>query len=259
VDAGALSGLSPTDLDLGFVASLLALSFVGFVVTSAVGLGSAIFLVPLFMLRLPAAYAVSLATPITLVGNLSRASMLRAHIDTRAAWIVTLSSAPASAIAALFIVDVDPNWLKRGVGVMVLLSLWLDSFRPGAINIGTLGLSVTGVFAGVLSGLAGLAGPPGVIAMRAYGLSGQAFVATLAVWGVALQATKIPSYLATGAMPMALVPLTLALCVLSVLGAWVATRFLAGMRTRTFRILLNGVLALVAVWLLGESLVTARG
>jgi len=253
VDASSLA----SELDLGFIVSLCALSFVGFVITSAVGLGSAIFLVPLFMLRLPAAYAVSLATPITLVGNLSRAHMLRTHIDKRAAWIVSITSAPASAIAALFIVDVDPIWLKRGVGVIVLLSLWLDSFRPGTLTIGTFGLSITGVVAGVLSGLAGLAGPPGVIAMRAYGLSGEAFVATLAVWGVALQATKIPSYLATGAMPMSLIPLTLVLCVLSFLGAWVATRFLHGMRKQTFRLLLNGVLGLVALWLIAESFLGA--
>lgn len=246
------------ELDAGFLIWLISLSFIGFVVTSAVGLGSAIFLVPMFMLRLPAAYAVSLATPITLVGNLSRAYMLRQHIDKRAAWIVSISSAPVSAVAAFFIVDVDPVWLKRGVGSIVLLSLLLDSFRPGALKIGELGLTVSGVIAGLLSGLAGLAGPPGVIAMRAYGLSGEAFVATLALWGVALQATKIPAYVAAGAMPMQLVPITLVLCVLSFLGAWVATRFLARMRGETFRVLLNAVLALVALWLIGETLWTAR-
>jgi len=247
------------ELELGFVVSLIAVSFLGFVVTSAVGLGSAIFLVPLFMLRLPAAYAVSLATPITLVGNLSRAYMLRQHIDKRAAWIVSLSSAPVSAVAAWFIVDVDPVFLKRGVGSIVLLSLALDSFRPGALKIGRVGLAVSGVIAGILSGLAGLAGPPGVIAMRAYGLSGEAFVATLALWGVALQATKIPAYMVTGAMPLALLPLALVLCVLSFVGAWVATRFLARMRGDTFRVLLNGVLALAALWLIGETLWTAPG
>ncbi len=241
------------DFDPAFLAWLIALSFLGFVITSAVGLGSAIFLVPFFMLRLPPAQAVSLAAPITLVGNLSRAYMLREHIDKRAAWIVTVTSAPVSALTAFYILDIDPHWLKRAVGLLVLLSLLLDSFRPGAIKVGATGLAVSGAICGVLSSLAGVAGPPGVVAMRAYGLSGQTFVATLAVWGVALQATKIPAYVITGAMPLTLIPLTLVLCVLSVVGAWLATRFLSGMRTETFRLLLNGVLAAVALWLLSED------
>ena len=72
-----------------------------------------------------------------------------------------------------------------------------------------------------------------------------------------LQAAKLPSYLATGAMPTSLVPLTLVLCVLSFLGAWVATRFLHGMPTQRFRLLLNAVLGLVALWLIGGSFLTA--
>ncbi len=241
------------ELEPLFVLGLLALSFVGFVLTSAVGLGSAIFLVPLFMFRLPAAHAVALAAPITLVGNLSRGFLLREHLDRPALAIVGAGSVPAAVLAALYVVEVDPAYLKLAVGLLVLSSLVLDVVSPDALRIGKLGLGLIATASGVLSGLAGLAGPPGVIAMRAYGLTGPAFVATLSAWGVLLQTTKIPAYVVSGAMPASLLSLAVALSVLSALGAWVATRWLSAMRASTFRLLVNALLALVSLSLIADA------
>jgi uncharacterized membrane protein YfcA len=93
-----------------------------------------------------------------------------------------------------------------------------------------------------------------VIAMRAYGLTGPVFVATLSAWGVLLQATKIPAYVVSGAMPASLLSLAVALSVLSALGAWVATRWLSAMHASTFRLLVNALLALVSLSLIADAL-----
>jgi uncharacterized membrane protein YfcA len=65
---------------------------------------------------------------------------------------------------------------------------------------------------------------------------------------------KIPAYVVTGAMPSELFALAACMCVLSWLGAYLATRLLRGMRAGTFRRLLDGVLAAIAVWLLLDVL-----
>lgn len=240
-------------MDPTFLVVVCAVSLPAFVITSAVGIGSAMVLVPLLMMQLPAANAVSLVAPVTLVGNLSRVWLLRSHLHRRAAWLSAAPAVPMAALFALFTAHVDAALLKLAVGVVVLATLVVEWRHAAWVKMGGVGLVVSSAGAGALSGLCGLAGPPAALALRAYGLNKETLVVTLSLLGVLIQAVKIPSYVATGAMPLQLWPLALALALLSLLGAWLATRLLERMSADRFRQLLNGLLALVAFTLIGQG------
>lgn len=240
-------------LDPASIVFALVVCCVGFVITSAVGIGSALFLVPLLMARLPAPHAIALVAPITLVGNVWRVWLLRNHIDWKAVAIGGLPAVPVVWVAASMTMAVDAAMLKFAVGVMVMASVGIEFAKPDALRMGPWGLGGFCVAAGALSGLSGLAGPPVAIALRAYGLHTQAFVATLSLIGVCYQSVKVPAYIVSGAMPLSLWPLALGLILMSFVGTAVATRLLERMSLAVFRQLLNALLVVVAISLIWQS------
>jgi len=235
-------------------------SLVGFLVSSTTGIGGALILVPVLSHIIPASEAVALATPVMLVNNVTKYLVLRRHLHKRAFWLSAATSVPFAIVGAMLIGVVPEAWLRAGIGVFMVLysvaGLW-RSFYPAPPRPPTSELADKrrregallgwGVATGLASGIVAAGGPPNAVALRTYGLVREAFVATGAVISILMQLTKLPVYIANGALPMKDLPLGLALCAAALVAANTGARMLGRISPVVFERLLLVVLLVLGV------------
>ncbi len=229
-------------------------AFLAFVVASTFGIGGPILLLPVLMLRLPAAQAVAMIAPIMLFNNLLKLWLFRQHIQVKVALLTGLSALPAALLAAFFTGRVDARLLQGGIALIIVASLLRQYVFRKTVTVGHRGLVGWGVIIGGISGFAGSAGPPTAVAIKGHGLIQKQFVGTVALLQFALQLIKIPAYLSTGVFPAELWLLTLLLSAVAVVAVLVGWRLIQTMALRTYRLSLDGLLLLTAVWLMSRAI-----
>jgi hypothetical protein len=233
-----------------FFVAVSVLGFFGFVVSATFGIGGVVLLIPMLSTTLPPAEAVAISAPVMLVNNLGKSWVYRRSLDVRALWLVSALSLPTAFFAALLTASVDERVLLLGVAALVLSTLFVERVQQRAIRMSARALLWWGLVTGVISGMCGAAGPPTAIGLRSYGLSKNAFVATVAVFAVLLQFAKMPAYVVTDILPARMAPLAAWLAFLGVLSVITGPRLLSSVPERMFRNIVDGILLLSAAWLL---------
>lgn len=247
-------------LDGGTVVVLHVVGFVGFLVSSVLGVGGTMLLLPILVGVMPAAEAVALVSPIMLFNNVVKAPLFRRAAVARAAILVSITCVPVAYVAAGWASAVDDAVIKIGIALLILSALALERLGPtlgwrGALKVNDPGLVGAGVVIGAASGLCGAAGAPTALAMRGYGLTREAFVGTIAFMAIALQLGKIPAYIQSGLLSRETVPLSLSLCVVAGLSVPVGRAVLRRIDARRFRVWLDGLLFVLALYLVVTSIV----
>lgn len=246
-------GLEPFWLLVFFLTALL-----GFVASSAFGVGGAIVLVPVLMLRLDAALSVALAAHVMLVSNILKFLVFRRHVAPSVAFAVCIGALPSAAVAAFYVDRIDEVWLRAAIGVLTLVSVVWSGQRPQSQLFPRWSAGPWGIFIGLLSGLCGAAGPPTAIALRGFGLQKEAFIATVAVLAIGLQVSKIPGYFVTGVMTEQWLPLALWLSSAAFIAVFIAAAWVPRMDAALFRRALNALLVAMGLYLLVPLWVNPR-
>jgi uncharacterized membrane protein YfcA len=225
----------------------------GFLVSATFGIGGVVLLIPMLSLALPPAQAVALSAPVMLVNNVAKSLLYRRSLNRRALWLVSALSLPTAFVAALLTASVDERVLLVAVAALVVATLFVERVQQRTIRMSDRALLLWGIVTGVISGMCGAAGPPTAIGLRSYGLSKDAFVATVSVFAVALQFAKMPAYVLTEVLSPSHLPLAVWLAVLGLLSVVIGPRILRRVPEKLFRDVVDGILAVSAVWLLIEA------
>lgn len=229
---------------------LLGTTFIAFVLTSTFGIGGPIILIPVLMLRLPAAQAIAVVVPVQLCNNLFMLIMQRRHVQIRVVLMTGLSALPTALIAALFTGYVDARWLKVGVGIIILALLIQRYGLKLQFAMSERGLLGWGALIGTISGFTGNAGPTTALAMRGYGLQGSQLVGTIALLQLALQLVRLPAYIATGVLPSTLWPVAALLSLVAISAVFIGQFLLHRLKGNSFQSLFDIFLLLIALVLL---------
>jgi uncharacterized membrane protein YfcA len=259
-----IDGLGAFPLDTTTLLLLHAVGFVGFLVSSVLGVGGTMLLLPILVGVMPAAEAVALVSPVMLFNNVVKAFLFRRAAVGRAAVLVSITCVPVAYVAAGMAADVDEAVIKIGIALLILAALALERLGPtlgwrGRLTVSDAGLVGAGVVIGAASGLCGAAGAPTALAMRGYGLTREAFVGTIALMAIALQLGKIPAYVHSGLLRSDTLTLALSLCLVAGLSVPVGRAVLRRIDARRFRGWLDGLLFALALYLvLASVLPTAR-
>lgn len=176
---------------------LLLLGLLAGILTTVAGMGGGILLLAALSLLRDPREALAITAPALFVGNLHRAVLFRHKIDRKVALPFSLGALPGSLVGALLVVAL-PLWvLKVLLVVMVGLALgrslgwwrWTPSSRvivPAAAGVGLVSATAGG---------AGLLLSP---LLMSTGLTGDAYIATVALCAVALHLGRIVGYGAGG-------------------------------------------------------------
>lgn len=177
----------------------LVIGFLSEVVGTMAGFGSSTIYLPL------ASYFVDFKTALVLVaifhlfGNIGRIAFFRRGLDKKVLLIFGLPSFAFSLVGATLVGDLSQTFLKLLLGIFLISLSVAFLVRPNlTFPANTKSLVLGGGVSGFIVGLIGTGG-----ALRATFLTGlkidkEKYIATAAVIALGTDATRIPSYLASG-------------------------------------------------------------
>ncbi|QEH38996.1 Sulfite exporter TauE/SafE [Aquisphaera giovannonii] len=229
---------------------LLACGWLAGTISGAAGFGGALILLPVLAFAVGGKAAVPMLTVAQLLGNLSRAGFGRREIRWRPAGLFCLGAVPASVAGARLFVGLESAVVLRFVGGLLLLVVALRHTRLGRRKLPVGLLVPVGAVVGLVSAVAGSAGPLGAAAFLGLGLPPQGYVASEAATAVAMHATKSLVYGRYGALTLEDGLRGLLLGGSLVLGSWTGRKVLDRLPERWFGILVEVLLLVSAVALL---------
>lgn len=149
---------------------LIICSFLAALISGIAGFGGALLLLPAASAVAGAGVAVPVLTIAQLMGNLSRVGFGFREIKWRPVRLFLLTAVPFSALGAFGFAVLPKDAVTRGVGLFLIVMAALKTAKKFSLPNGDKTLIAGGFVVGLLSGLAGSAGPLGAAVFLSLGL-----------------------------------------------------------------------------------------
>ncbi len=231
-------------------AILILSSFIAALISGAAGFGGALLLLPVLTMYTGAELAVPILTIAQLIGNFSRMAFGLNQIEWKKVFLFSITAVPLSALGAFGFSIASKNTVRRGIGVILILFVFLKYFRILKFKPNEKTLIFGGAVTGLLSGLAGSAGPIGAAVFLSFGLPPIAYIASEAATATAMHITKILVYGKLVNLPPNTVNLGLLMGLAMVFGTYAANRFIKNMKKEVFQKYVATLLCMVGVYML---------
>lgn len=191
---------------------LAALGLIAGILTTIAGMGGGLFLVAVLTVLHGPHLALTLTTPALFVSNGHRAYLFRGEVDRNVAASVAIGAVPGAIVGGLVLPalpELFVTLLLVAVTVVALLRAWgAVKLRLRARSLAMAGAGV-GAMAATSGGAGMLIGP----VVLSTGLTGAAYVGTVAACAVAMHLGRILGYGAAGLLTIELLPSIAALLV----------------------------------------------
>ncbi|MCX7971207.1 MAG: sulfite exporter TauE/SafE family protein [Negativicutes bacterium] len=228
--------------------------FAGFIaaaVSGLVGFGGALLLLSVMIGQVGPVKAVPLLTFAQLVGNLARLALGFKSVAWRPVAYFSVAAVPSAAVGAAIFLSVNPGVATRVAGGVIVLVVLL-SVLPGTAGFagGKSGMwipSGLGAVSGLISGLAGSAGPLSAACFWSLSLAPAAYIASEAAAACLMHVVKMVVYwpvIGAGCDWWAEAA-TLALAMIG--GSWVGRKLLSGLATGSIRTIVGLLLFLSGI------------
>jgi uncharacterized membrane protein YfcA len=229
---------------------LVLMSWLAATISGVAGFGGALILLPFLTNIVGLKAAVPILTLAQLIGNASRAWFGREHIRWRLVGYFTATAIPTSVAGSLLFADLPTKPITLGIGVLLLVIVGLRRLGITQFNFGERGLLVGGALTGLLSGLAGSAGPLGAAFFLGLNLPAVAYVASEAITALAMHLTKSLIYQRYALMGLRELGYGLLMGIGIVVGSWTGKRLIERLPRHKFVVLIEILLAVSALQLI---------
>ena len=219
-------------------------------VSGAAGFGGALLLLPAITSAIGAKAAIPVLTLAQLLGNFSRASFGWKEIFWRPVLLFSLGAVPVSVLGARLLVSLPAHFVTQGIGVFLLLVVAFRHTPFGKRPVPSPLLPAAGAVVGLLSAVAGSAGPLGAAIFLSLELAPTAYVASEAVTAVCMHVTKTAVYGRYSLIDGRTLSWGFTLGGAMVLGSWSGRQFIRKMPERRFSIFVEVLLVISAILLI---------
>jgi uncharacterized membrane protein YfcA len=231
---------------------LLCCAFGAEVIGTMAGFGAATILTPVATLFMDVKTAIAVVACFHLFGNASRLAFFGRHVQWRTGALFGLSGVACSFIGAAVTARLSSALVALLLGAFLLayvaLSLWASDRLRWPRRPAT--LLAAGAVSGLIAGLIGTGGAIRAACLLAFGLPPAAYVGTSAAIALAVDAIRLPVYLAERLIPSALVPVVGSLIPTALAGAWVGRRLIHRLSTIMFRRVVLAMLTVIGAKLI---------
>ena len=228
-------------------AFLLLCGWLAATVSGTAGFGGALLLLPVLTFTVGARAAVPILTVAQLLGNLSRAGFGWREIRWKPAVLFCAGAVPGSVLGARIFIDLPPVFILRLIGLFLLCVVALRHTPIGTQRTPEWVLGPAGAVVGLLSALAGSAGPLAAVLFLGLHLPQRAYVASEAVTAVVMHLIKGIVYVRFAAVTFGEVAQGLALGGSLVLGSWTGRKLIDRLPQWGFGLLVEALLVGSAV------------
>lgn len=229
---------------------LILSGFIAALISGAAGFGGALLLLPVLTLCVGAEVAVPVLTIAQLIGNLSRMAFGLKQIDWKKVALFSITAIPLSALGAFGFSIISKSIVTRGIGAVLIALVILKYYGILKFKPNNKTLIFGGAVTGLLSGLAGSAGPIGAAVFLSFGLPPVAYIASEAATATAMHIVKIIVYGKLVNIPFKAASLGLLIGIAMIFGTYVANRFIKNMKKEVFQKYVAVLLCVVGAYML---------
>lgn len=229
---------------------LIAASFIAAFVSGAAGFGGALLLLPVVTLCVGSEVAVPVLTIAQLIGNLSRMAFGFKQIKWKPVGLFLITALPLSALGAFGFSVLSKSLVTRAIGLVLILLVLLKYFKILQFKPSYKTLIGGGAVVGLLSGIAGSAGPIGAAVFLSLGLTPVAYIASEATTATLMHLLKTVIYGKLVNIDMVAISTGLIMGESMVLGTFCANRIIKKMNKYKFQIYVVVLLCLVGIYMM---------
>jgi uncharacterized membrane protein YfcA len=231
-------------------AVLILSSFTAALISGAAGFGGALLLLPVLTLYAGAELAVPVLTIAQLIGNLSRMAFGLNQIEWKKVLLFSITAVPLSALGAFGFSVLSKRIVTRAIGAVLIILVALKYFGILKFKPNDKTLIFGGAVTGLLSGLAGSAGPIGAAVFLSFGLPPVAYIASEAATATAMHIVKILVYGKLVNLPPDTINLGLLMGLAMIFGTYAANRVIKNMKKEVFQKYVAVLLCVVGAYML---------
>ena len=226
------------------------------VLSALAGLGGGVILLVVLLQFFAPTTAIPIHGGIQLVSNGSRAAFLRENINWRAVGWSSLLLFPASMLGVAVATSMPERTTRLIIGVFVLVVAWRPGLLKwrGADTLPDQAMVGIGAASGFLNTTIGVSGPMTSPFFKAVTASHTAYVATAGASQVVAHLSKVAAYALDDFVISDHAAVIAAGAVGVVAGSWIGTRLLGRVGEQHLNLLFKGVLTVMAIRLIGQSL-----
>ncbi|MCK6617244.1 MAG: sulfite exporter TauE/SafE family protein [Cyclobacteriaceae bacterium] len=173
---------------------LLVISFLAAVLSGVAGFGGALILLPVLINVVGVKAAVPVLTIAQLFGNGSRVWFGRNELQWKPISNFLVTALPLSVLGSYLFTQAHAGKLNPGIGAFLILMVLYRRFGRGKAELGNRSMLLGGGITGLLSGLAGSAGPVGAAFFLGLNLPAVAYIASEAFTALVMHLVKTIIY-----------------------------------------------------------------
>jgi len=230
---------------------LLGIAFIGTLVSSVFGFGSALILILFGSLIFPIKETIAITTIFFLIHTVVRTLVFREHIDWPISKVVIISSIPFTVVGAVLMVRAPTLLLEQILGISVLLHIankYLKVFPKIKFNRAM--LIGTGAVYGFTTGIIGTGAVIKAAVFSHLGLRKERFIATMAVTAVAINVIKVPIFTSYGLVSRENWWLVIGFTIIALIGAQIGKLVIRRIDPHAFKKVIDVLLVITAISLL---------
>ena len=246
--------LLPAEISSTLAVGLVALSFVTSFIAITAGLGGGVVMIAVLASVLPAAAVIPVHGLIQIGSNIGRAFMLRAYVVWPVVAWFSVGAVFGAWIGGSVLVALPTSVLQLVIGLFVLYLVWGPTFRKQ--RIADLAFMPVGTVIGFLTMFVGGTGPFVAMFISPDTFGKEPTSATHGACMTVQHGFKVLVFAALGFAYGPWLGLIAMMIVTGLFGIWVGRSVLLKLPERTFKIIFNSVLTVLALRLLWSALGT---
>lgn len=173
---------------------IFCIAFIAATISGAAGFGGALLLLPVLSSVVGVKAAVPILTIAQIFGNTSRVWFGRSELQWKPILWFLLAAIPLTIAGSYFFTAIDAKMVKTGIGVFLIIIVVYRRLQKKQMVLGNKGMLLGGGLTGLLSGLAGSAGPLGAAFFLGLNLTATAYIASEAFTALAMHLVKTAVY-----------------------------------------------------------------
>lgn len=197
----------------------IATGFIAATISTCVGFGSSLILLPLAALLIPTKKAIAVVVIFFLANNLTKIGVFFKNIDWKIAFLQWILGLPLVIAGALLMVYAPSEIIQRTLGLLTIVFVVNHYFKIGGnYKLSNRQIAYFGGINGFIGGLVGAASVIRASVFTHIGLSKESFVGTLAISGFVIDLVKMSIYSKFRLISEGDVPLIIGLVIAAFLG-----------------------------------------
>lgn len=228
---------------------LILASFIAAFISGTAGFGGALLLLPIVTACSGAEVAVPTLTIAQLIGNLSRMAFGFRQIKWKPVGLFCLTALPLSAIGAFGFSILPKDIVTRCIGAVLIALVLFKIIKKVEFKGGPKTLIIGGAVVGLLSGLAGSAGPIGAAVFLSLGLPPVSYISSEATTATAMHILKTIVYSKLINMDFIVITTGLIMGFAMILGTFCANKIIKNMSKEKFQKIVAVLLCISSLYM----------